>query len=169
MTPAQRVVAAADWRATVEVLVAKGYAYLDLLTGIDRGDCVEVVCHVMDPQSGERLLLLTTTPPGGRHLDSVAGVLPGAAWHERETAEMFGVEFVGHPDPRPLLTRGRSQPPPLAKATPLNARVTSSWPGVQPGAARRRDHVPGVPEAWRTAELSVPVAPTTESDGSGER
>ncbi len=34
---------------------------------------------------------------------SVADIFPGLEWHERETHEMFGIEFEGHPDMRPLL------------------------------------------------------------------
>jgi len=36
-------------------------------------------------------------------IDSVVAVWPTADWHERETAEMFGISFGGHPDPRKLL------------------------------------------------------------------
>lgn len=36
-------------------------------------------------------------------IDSVVSIWPTAEWHERETAEMFGVVFNGHPDPRKLL------------------------------------------------------------------
>jgi Ni,Fe-hydrogenase III large subunit/Ni,Fe-hydrogenase III component G len=34
---------------------------------------------------------------------SATAVTPAAAWYERELADQFGVEFTGHPDPRPLL------------------------------------------------------------------
>ena len=131
-------------------LAGRGFRYLDLLTAVDRGDRLDVLCHVLDPDTGERLLLVTSTEVTEARLDSVAGVLRGAAWHEREAAEMFGIAFVGHPDPRPLLTRGPAQRPPLVKSTPLGARVTTAWPGTQPGAARRREQVPGVPDSWRT-------------------
>ncbi len=42
---------------------------------------------------------------GGPHpaVDSVADIFAGLEWHERETAEMFGIDFIGHPDLRLLL------------------------------------------------------------------
>ncbi|MHA2379082.1 MAG: NADH-quinone oxidoreductase subunit C [Candidatus Thorarchaeota archaeon] len=36
-------------------------------------------------------------------VDSVADIFPGLEWHERETWEMFGIDFQGHPDMRLLL------------------------------------------------------------------
>ncbi len=36
-------------------------------------------------------------------IDSVCDIFPGLEWHERETHEMFGIGFRGHPDLRPLL------------------------------------------------------------------
>ena len=36
-------------------------------------------------------------------IESVADIFPGLEWHERETHEMFGIGFKGHPDLRPLL------------------------------------------------------------------
>ncbi|MDP9174927.1 MAG: NADH-quinone oxidoreductase subunit C [Planctomycetota bacterium] len=40
----------------------------------------------------------------GLKVDSVCGVWPGAEWLERETYDMFGIIFVGHPDLRRILT-----------------------------------------------------------------
>src|SRR5207245_1518889 len=38
------------------------------------------------------------------HIPSVSHLWETANWHERETQELFGLVFDGHPDPRPLLT-----------------------------------------------------------------
>jgi NADH-quinone oxidoreductase subunit C len=64
-------------------------------------------------------------------LDSVTGVLPAASWHEREIAEMFGVEVRGHPDPRPLLLHVTIAGPPLRKDVTLVAREETPWPGTK--------------------------------------
>jgi NADH-quinone oxidoreductase subunit C len=36
-------------------------------------------------------------------IESVCDIFPGLEWHERETHEMFGIQFKNHPDLRPLL------------------------------------------------------------------
>jgi len=36
-------------------------------------------------------------------IDSICPLIPGAEYYERETREMFGVEFLGLPNPIPLL------------------------------------------------------------------
>ncbi|HVA93394.1 MAG TPA: NADH-quinone oxidoreductase subunit C [Candidatus Dormibacteraeota bacterium] len=41
--------------------------------------------------------------PGDRPLDSIARSVPAAAWYEREIHDQYGIEFVGQPDPRPLI------------------------------------------------------------------
>ena len=38
--------------------------------------------------------------------DSVADLWKTANWHERETAELYGIQFKGHPDLRKLLLPG---------------------------------------------------------------
>ena len=83
----------ADWRATLGQANSQGYAYLDFLTAIDRGLGVEVVAHVLNPDSGEHLMFTThVTSPAGTDvdlvLDSLAPLFRSAEWHEREVAEM---------------------------------------------------------------------------------
>jgi NADH-quinone oxidoreductase subunit C len=56
---------------------------------------------------------------GSASIDSVVGIWPTADWHERETAEMFGITFKGHPDPRKLLLPEGWTVHPLRKDFPL--------------------------------------------------
>lgn len=63
-------------------------------------------------------------------VDSIAGVYRGADWHERETWEMFGFDFVGHPGLRHLYLPSGFEGFPLRKDFPLLARVVKPWPGL---------------------------------------
>ena len=54
----------------------------------------------------------------------------GAAWHEREAAEMFGISFDGHPDLRALYLPSGFEGNPLRKDFPLLARHIKPWPGL---------------------------------------
>ncbi len=58
------------------------------------------------------------------------GVYPGAEWHERETHEMFGINFAQHPGLRPLYLPGAFEGHPLRKDFPLLARLVKPWPGI---------------------------------------
>jgi NADH-quinone oxidoreductase subunit C len=55
----------------------------------------------------------------GLKVSSVCGVWPGAEWMERETYDMFGIIFVGHPDLRRILTWNGYGSYPLRKDYPL--------------------------------------------------
>ncbi len=47
--------------------------------------------------------LKANAPKDDPWIPTVTGVWTGADWHEREGAELFGVSFQGHPDPRHLI------------------------------------------------------------------
>jgi NADH-quinone oxidoreductase subunit C len=69
----------------------------------------------------------------------------GANWHERETHEMFGIMFEGHPDLRNLYLPGEFEGFPLRKDFPLLARMVKPWPGivdVEPMPAEDEDEPP---------------------------
>lgn len=55
----------------------------------------------------------------GLKLDTVTSIWPGAEWMERETYDMFGIIFVGHPDLRRILTWNGYGSYPLRKDYPL--------------------------------------------------
>jgi NADH-quinone oxidoreductase subunit C len=57
-------------------------------------------------------------------------VYPGADWHERETWEMYGFVFEGHPALRHLYLPTGFEGHPLRKDYPLLSRVVKPWPGL---------------------------------------
>lgn len=63
-------------------------------------------------------------------VESWVAVYRGADWHERETWEMLGFEFVGHPNLRHLYLPAEFEGNPLRKDFPLLARMVKPWPGI---------------------------------------
>lgn len=133
-----------------------GFDYFDWLCAVDElADGFRIVLHVWSLTGRHGLLLRTLTPRDAPTVDSIVPVYPGAAWHERETHEMFGVDFAGHPDLSPLLLPPEFEGHPLRKEFVLAARVAKPWPGAKepgegPDTATRRQPMrpPGVPSDW---------------------
>ncbi len=142
---------------------AAGCSFFDWLSAVDELDQgFAVVCHLarLEPGSVRHLLVRTRVPREAARLPTATPVYAGASWHERETHEMFGIGFEGHPDLAPLLLPDEFEGHPLRKEFVLASRVAKAWPGAkEPGESdhdtgrspsRRRVAPPGVPaaEAW---------------------
>ena len=141
-----------------------GHELFDWLSAVDEPDAdppsVDVVVHVVALDPLRRLLLRTRVNGTVPRVDSLTGLWAGAAWHERETHEMFGVDFDGYCDGsgvglRPLLLPDGFAGTPLRKSFVLAARAAKPWPGAkEPGEgaetrtspARRSLLPPGVPD-----------------------
>ena len=149
-------VPAASWKFSVEdARDSYGLSYLDWLCGVDEeAGGFSILAHVLNPDTMAHLLLRTRVTREDPRLTSIAAVHHGAAWHERETAEMYGVTFDGHPSPGPLLLPDCFEGHPLRKDFVLVSRVVKAWPGAKgPGendatvVPRRRTLRPaGVPQ-----------------------
>jgi NADH-quinone oxidoreductase subunit C len=63
-------------------------------------------------------------------VESWTQVYNGADWHERETWEMFGFDFVGHPHLAHLYLPGEFEGFPLRKDFALLSREVKPWPGL---------------------------------------
>jgi NADH-quinone oxidoreductase subunit C len=166
-------VSAQDWLAAVEALQADGFEYFDWLGCVDeigRRDCFRIVLVVRNlAERAEPRMLSCVLPRDNPRIPSVRSVFAGAAWHEREVAELFGVEFVGG-EHRRLLLNPEFEGTPLRKDEVLAARTGLDWPGAkEPGEteaspARRRMVPPGVPDpaVWGDRDASQAAADPAE-------
>jgi NADH-quinone oxidoreductase subunit C len=136
-----------QWHGEWEHAAADGACWLDFLAGIDRVDRIEVIGRALRPDGTAGELLSTEVVDDS--LTSITDLFPGAAWYEREIAEMLGLHYEGLADERPLLRRTEHGAPPLRKSTVLAARVVKPWPGNQPG--KRPQRAPGAIEGWLDA------------------
>ena len=91
------------------------FDFCQSITGLDTGDVLTCVYHLYSYKHRHTLVLKTTTPRAGATLPSIVKVWPSADWYERETAEMYGIHFEGHPDLRPLLLPEGWQGHPMLK------------------------------------------------------
>jgi len=98
----------------------------DLLTdlcGFDRGPeeepRFEVNYHLFSTTRYHRLRLKVVLNEEDAHVPTVTGVWRTANWHERETYDLFGVIFDGHPDLRRILLPEDWQGHALRKDFPL--------------------------------------------------
>lgn len=79
-----------------------GVDYLDHLGRALPGGVVaerfEVVVNLLDLSNRRRIRLRVQVPESDCSMPSIFDVHPGAEAYEREAFDMFGIEFVGHPD-----------------------------------------------------------------------
>jgi NADH:ubiquinone oxidoreductase subunit C len=139
-----------------------GCMFFDFLSAVDEiDDGFRIVCHLAThrPGSVDHLVVRTLVPRAEPVVASVAEVFAGARWHERETHEMFGVDFTADGsvlDLETLLLPDEFEGHPLRKEFVLASRVAKPWPGAkEPGESdahaagprtRRRARPPGVPD-----------------------
>jgi NADH-quinone oxidoreductase subunit C len=148
-------VAPGSWSAAVRAARDDvGCDFFDWLSAVDELDRgYAIVAHLWSTARRHGVLVRTHVPRAAAALDSVVEIFPGAAWHERETHEMFGVDFPGHPNLAPLLLPPEFEGHPLRKEFVLATRVAKPWPGAkEPGqshvegtAKRQPMRPPGVP------------------------
>ena len=138
----------------------------------DEPDRVAVVVHAWSTTHRHHVRLRTHVARDGGSLPTLTEIWPGANWHERETYEMFGITFDGHPNLLPLLLPEGFEGHPLRKDFVLASRVAKAWPGAkEPGESdrdthgspgRRRMLPPGVPAPgeWGPPAPQAPVGET---------
>jgi NADH-quinone oxidoreductase subunit C len=90
----------------------------------------EVLCGLSTLADGRLVILSTDLPKDDATITSITDLFEGAAWHEREAYEMFGIDFAGHPRLVRLYLPDAFEGHPLRKSFPLLSREVKPWPGL---------------------------------------
>jgi NADH-quinone oxidoreductase subunit C len=82
------------------------FDWLAYMTALDwpSNNIIEAIYELFSNITSDRCVVRVKLDRANPAVDTASGVYRAAEWHERETAEMFGIKFTGHPDPRRLLT-----------------------------------------------------------------
>lgn len=103
----------------------------EIVPGVTGGDTrFQVFARVTDTRRHFGVTLKADVPDDTLTVPTWIPSFAGANWHERETHEMFGIGFDGHPDLRNLYLPGEFEGHPLRKDFPLLSRMIKPWPGI---------------------------------------
>ncbi|MFM7306578.1 MAG: NADH-quinone oxidoreductase subunit C, partial [Actinomycetota bacterium] len=91
---------------------------------------LQVFARVGNPFTHVSVTIKADVPDDSPRIESIHDVYAGANWHERETHEMFGIAFDGHPDLRNMYLPVDFEGHPLRKDFPLLARMIKPLPGI---------------------------------------
>jgi NADH-quinone oxidoreductase subunit C len=80
------------------------FDFLRCVSGVDWLTELESVCMLWSHRNKRGVLVKVRCPYEDPHVPTVSHIWASANWLERETHEMFGIVYDGHPDLRPLLT-----------------------------------------------------------------
>ena len=114
------------------------FEFLSGVSGVhypaDTGHELHAVYHLLSMTHNRRIRLEVTAPDADPHIPSLVPVYPTSDWHERETFDMFGIVFDGHP----ALTR---------------ILMPDDWPGHP----QRKDYpLGGIPVEYKGASIPPP-------------
>ena len=148
---------------------------VDWLGHHEASERFEVVYHLLSMAKNLRLRVKVRVGDGVQ-VPTATGIFPNANWYERETWDMFGIPFAGHPDLRRILTDYDFSGHPLRKDFPLEGFVETYYDAEEkrvaykpvdlPQEFRRFDKVSeweGMTGNARLAETDNTVAPSTFS------
>jgi NADH-quinone oxidoreductase subunit C len=108
--------------------------FCDFTGGVDWGDeGFEVITHLFSTTHHHNVRVKVRLPAEEHVCPTVSDLFPTSNWHERETAEMFGIAFEGHPQAVKLLLSEPFEGSPLRKDFPLMTREAKPWPGAVEG------------------------------------
>lgn len=93
-----------------------GFDLLSCISGVDMLDHLESIYHLRSLTRGQLLQIKVRLDKEKPEVESVVSVWPTANWLERETYDMYGIHYAGHPDLRRMLLDDDFEGHPLLKS-----------------------------------------------------
>lgn len=91
------------------------FDYLMNLSGVDYGEELGVVYHLLSMQHRHKIVLKVNVSRDQAEIPTVADLWRTADWHEREVFDLYGINFSNHPDMRRILLPNDWEGYPLRK------------------------------------------------------
>jgi len=121
VVPRERLVRAAEYLRSEPSLQ---FTFLSDITTVDRFPLeprFETNYQLLSIEKAQRLRLKVRVPGNDAVLPTVTNIWPTANWHERETFDLMGIRFDGHPDLTRILMPDDWEGHPLRKDYPVEA------------------------------------------------
>jgi NADH-quinone oxidoreductase subunit C len=106
----------------------------------DTGRELHAVYHLLSMTHNRRIRVEVSAPDADPHIPSIVAVYPTADWHERETFDMFGIVFDGHPALTRILMPDDWPGHPQRKDYPLGGIPVEYKGGTIPPPDQRRSY-----------------------------
>ncbi|MFC6288023.1 NADH-quinone oxidoreductase subunit C [Nocardioides sp. GCM10027113] len=106
----------------------------------DTGHELHAVYHLLSMTHNRRIRLEVSCPDSDPHIPSIVAVYPTNDWHERETYDMFGIVFDGHPALTRILMPDDWPGHPQRKDYPLGGIPVEYKGGTVPPPDQRRSY-----------------------------
>jgi NADH-quinone oxidoreductase subunit C len=106
----------------------------------DSGRELHVVYHLLSLTHNRRIRLEVSTPENDARIPSLVSIYPATDWHERETWDMFGIVFEGHPALTRILMPDDWPGHPQRKDYPLGGIDVEYKGGIIPPPDQRRSY-----------------------------
>ena len=106
----------------------------------DQGRELHAVYHLLSMTHNRRIRVETTAPDADPHVPSLVSIYPTLDWHERETWDMFGLIFDGHPALTRILMPDDWPGHPQRKDYPLGGIPVEYKGGTIPPPDQRRSY-----------------------------
>ncbi len=124
VVPTDELLAALEWLRDEPGVELNALSSVTATHWPDRDPSFWVVYELRSTTLAQRLRLKVGLRDDGQRVPSVTGMFPTANWHERETFDLFGIVFDGHPDLTRILLPADWAGHPLRKDEPLGGVPT---------------------------------------------
>ena len=104
-----------DILEVAKTLVGMEFDHLSAISGVEYGDRMECAYHIWSYSKRELVTVKAVISKDNPKIDSLTPVWKSADWHERETYDLMGIVFEGHPDLRRILLPDDFKGHPLRK------------------------------------------------------